>query len=357
MSKNRNVQQRSLGAKAIWQTLLREAKERFKIAPSSSANRIAINYTVSIPIHRVLQALGRTISLREKGVKYQISIPTAGELYTAAWPALQSLVITQAQWVTGLVPQSFIGSESSSEQEMNALLITLLERLPQALVRENEQTLTEILTLLTAGLTVTRAEVLRRNRLPLPIESGIKTLRSDIIVLTAGLERYFGYLRALRWDRVFNLEVIFGEFLPPGDWPTLPVKTPQSAIQLSETPVSGSDKRIDPGRLSIYQKLGCRKVLEPVLGSDFYRREYLAYIFVAPSGARIAVLDTASVNNAAYIFRIGDRAEQSCRDWVDEAQKTKRELVYRTVPTNHFLGRVVHSKGWELRLQAVLELL
>jgi hypothetical protein len=191
-------------------------------------------------------------------------------------------------------------------------------------------------------------------------KNGTLNLKSDLKVFSDALTRYFGYLQALRWDKNFSIPQIFSEFLPLGYWPNLPTNNSnlqKEKLLLSESEVEEKDQRVNIVKLDFYKSLGCRKLAEPVIGTDFHRRKYIAYIFIAKSGDRIAVLDTQVEKNAAYIFRIGKRGEEHKNEWIQEAQNTKYDLVNRTGPNNHFLGRIIHSRGWQNRFKNVLNML
>lgn len=367
MQPKRSVRTIRLYGAMLWQRSI-AAVAQYLVSKSSNPLTVQLTNDVAYPFHSLWQRLGRSVSHREKRRKFIIELPGAGRFYAAAHPELTILPLEQAKWfeaVFGEERLQALGASGAADAE--PLLLLELERpTPRHDAPAPEQLVTSlcrILATLTVALRLVPEEIRRRETLlsagsgGIELFASIAPLRADLGVLTEALLLYSRFLRALRWEEAFDPLVILKPFLPRGSWPVgsnaAGASEPEPPV-LSRCEVLRGDERLHPERDAFYRQLGCRVVLEPALGSSFHQRRYVAYVFIAGSGERVAILDTAVKENAAYLFRIGGRGDEADGGWVGEAQLTKRELVYSGAPRQHFLGRVIHSAGWQRRIEQAL---
>lgn len=68
-------------------------------------------------------------------------------------------------------------------------------------------------------------------------------------------------------------------------------------------------------------------------------RSYVAYIFKAK---KLVVLESIQTDNATYIFG---------ENWEQVSKLTKAEILKKSLQKD----RLIHSKGWEIRLQTIID--
>ncbi len=151
------------------------------------------------------------------------------------------------------------------------------------------------------------------------------------------------------------------QFLPPGFWPRAEpqaegaVPAEDEQLQLGAEEVAAEDERVEVDRDAYYMgELGCLSRLEPQ--AWFGGRRYIAYIYRALSGELIAILDSATPGNAAYIFRVGTPFKGQPDAWKNDAANTKYELLTRPEDRKGtFIRRFIHAVRWKKRLRQWLE--
>lgn len=126
-------------------------------------------------------------------------------------------------------------------------------------------------------------------------------------------------------------------------------------IELTQTEVARESFAAQE-RFDTYMNFGAIKAVRPQ--GEFAKRQYVAFLFELPSGARVAVLDAdklcPSDHDAIYFFLIAKGLECGTSNWINEAQLSKADLLSRTRGEGAFWGRRYHSLHWKENVQQTL---
>lgn len=341
-----------LSARLLWQACLKAFSQGVSLEWQVDCHVVLTSET-KLPIDKVLEKLGKRVKTKRQGKAVWLLLPDIAMLYAAAIRGAGLLPRLQADWLLTVLPPEFKDDSRMAPEELEPILNIAIERLPREEVGSSDLKLSEIIALMSLLWRITRLELHRRNLVYSRLKCralGTDALQKDLENIERTLPVYVASRRALHRNKFWMPSTFSGSFLPPGEWPR---SEDTESVVLSTKVVSDSDDRVDPSKLEIYTELGCCKIVEPRIGSSFESRHYIAFILLARSGARIAVLDTAAKNNAAYLFRV-DQEEKS---WLEAATRSKGELIFGTCAPQSFLGRIIHSEGWQGRLRQALEML
>lgn len=121
------------------------------------------------------------------------------------------------------------------------------------------------------------------------------------------------------------------EMLPPGEYPWDKVRG------FSEKLVKNKHSKYSNVILDRQDSITCYQPDEVYVGTGGFRA-YIAYVF---KSKQLVVLESVIAGNATYVF--GD-------DWMKFSTLTKAEILNEKLQKD----RVIHSKGWETRVQLLL---
>lgn len=134
---------------------------------------------------------------------------------------------------------------------------------------------------------------------------------------------------------------IHGPILPPGYWPPNPVNSQPQNGNGQPAPVR-QGAVINLGRFKFLAGMNPVSQVSGFLGKR--KVPYKGFVFLGGKTQKpIAVLDCPETENAAYLF------DASVEGWEAAAMMEKHQL--RQNPPQEFLGKVVHSQGWERRIR------
>ena len=128
-----------------------------------------------------------------------------------------------------------------------------------------------------------------------------------------------------------NIKKVNWSMLPPGQYPWDKVQKHVKTILKDKHP------KYSNVILDRQEKLSCYEPDSVYVGNGGFR-SYVAYIF---KSKKLVILESIQTDNATYIFG---------EDWKQVSMLTKAEVLKNSLQKD----RLIHSKGWEVRLQAIL---
>lgn len=159
------------------------------------------------------------------------------------------------------------------------------------------------------------------------------------------------------WEEAVAPSASIQQFLPPGTRILDPIQFERADAGGHNVGISGevidrSESRVDPTRLTFYtERLGCKRIVRATGAFAHYE----AFLLRSAHGARYALLDTANVGNAVYIFRIDPAEDANQAPWIHEAQKSKSDVLRDASEDGPFVRRIFHSENWMERIERFLQ--
>lgn len=134
---------------------------------------------------------------------------------------------------------------------------------------------------------------------------------------------------------------IQGPILPPGSWPSNPTNGQTNNGNGQPVPAR-QGAVINLGRFTFLVGMNPITQVSGFLGKR--KVPYKGFVFLGGKTQKpIAILDCPETENAAYLF------DASVQGWEAAAMMEKHRL--RQNPPPEFLGKIVHSHGWEKRIR------